>query len=67
MKLSNQNKNMKKLKCEISRNEYPARYVVAGPILNTSFQSRKLENILNLPDTNDPSNICLVKYDESDD
>jgi hypothetical protein len=83
MKLSNQNKNMEKLKCEISQNEYPARHVVAGHIFKKSFGSRKLKNILNLPDINDPGNgilmfvsiehhfdlgnICLVKYDESDD
>ena len=83
IKLTHQNKNMNMLKCEISQNKYPAKYVVAGHIIKKSFGSAKLRNLLNLSDINDPGNgilmfvsidyhfdrgnLCLVKNNGSDD
>ena len=51
---------MDMLKCEISPNKYPAKYVVAGYIFKKSFGREKLRHLLNLSDINDPGNGILM-------
>ena len=60
LQLSQQNKKMDMLKCEISQKKYPAKYVVAGHIFKISFGSAKLRHLLNLFDINDPGNGILM-------
>jgi hypothetical protein len=59
-RLHHQNQKMNMLKCEISENEYPAKYVVAGHIFKKSFGSTHLRHLLNLSDINDPGNGILM-------
>jgi hypothetical protein len=48
------------LKYEISQNQYPARYVVAGHMFKKPFGSTKLKHLLNLSDVNDLGNGILM-------
>ncbi|CAF1658340.1 unnamed protein product [Adineta ricciae] len=52
IKQPHQHENMKILKCEISQEEYPAKYVVAVHIFKKSFGDTKIKTLLNLANIN---------------